>query len=93
MKENPRKISLPLWHQDTKKGEHVTNMITHPHSLHLPQHHHQICNIPSFQISEKSEKFKTFSNYMYFTLKRKLPALHASFSLDCICLHLIVQKD
>ena len=27
------------------------------------------CNIPSFQKSEKSEKFKTFSNYLYFALK------------------------
>ena len=49
--------------------------------------HVQVCNIHSFQKPEKSEKFKTFSNYMYFALKSKLHALHAScFSLVCIWL-------
>ena len=51
------------------------------------------CNIPSFQKSEKSKKFKTFSNYMYFILKRNfMHCMHHHLDLVCICLHLVVQK-
>ena len=57
-------------------------MQTLGYDLHDPN-----CNIPSFQKSEKSEKFKTFSNYMYFTLKRNfMHCMHhhlASFAFDC----------
>ena len=48
------------------------------------------CNIPSFQKSEKSEKFKTFSNYMYFALKRNfMHGMHhhlVLFAFVCIWL-------
>ena len=48
-----------------------------------------VCNIPSFQIFEKSEKFKTFSNYIYFALKRN--SMHCMHHL-LVLLHLIVQN-
>ena len=45
------------------------------------------CNIPSFQNSEKSEKFKTFSNYMYFVLKRNfMHCMHHHLVLFAFCL-------
>ena len=40
------------------------------------------CNIPSFKNPEKSEKFITFSNYMYFTLKRNF--------MHCMHHHLVL---
>ena len=44
--------------------------------------HVSSCNIPSFQKSEKSEKFQTFSNYMYFALKRNF--------MHCMHHHLVL---
>ena len=76
-----------------------------PHHLaawpHLPAREHMVwgsqaspgvtlCNIPSFHKSESSEKFKTFSNYMYFVLKRNIMhCMHhhlVLFAFVCICL-------
>ena len=65
--------STCCWHQFGKRPKWLKtdrNCKTKTAITFSPGLRFRWCNIPSFQKSEKSEKFKTFSNYMYFALKR-----------------------
>ena len=89
---------LPFSYTILLRGIHSRTLVTN--SLFTQKHIQGVvlelsaivtsCNIPSFQNSEKSEKFKTFSNYMYFTLKRNfMHCMHhhlVLFAFVCFCL-------